>query len=79
MKALLILSSLLIGCSDGMVGKIQSYGESRSIKCYSGTKLIYSGKSTGKIDSEDRSDGYFFVEKGTNKLMEVSGNCVIGE
>jgi hypothetical protein len=41
--------------------------------------MIYEGRSTGKIKSEAQSDGYYFIEKGSGKLMEVSGNCVIGE
>lgn len=75
----IVLALLLTGCSDANLGKMTAFGKSRSIKCYSGSKLIYSGHSTGKIKSEAQSDGYYFVEKGTGKLMEVSGNCVIGE
>jgi hypothetical protein len=75
----LLLAILSVSCSDGFMGKLDSYGASRSITCYSGGKLIYSGESTGKIQSEANSDGYYFVEKGTKKLVEVSGNCVIGK
>lgn len=70
--------ALIVGCTDGKLGKLTSYGSSRSIECYSGGVLIYKGKSTGKINSEQNSDGYFFVEKGSGKLLEVSGNCIIG-
>ena len=65
--------------TDGNMSKIKSYGDSRTIECYSGGKLIYKGESTGKIQSERSSDGYYFREKSSNKLMEVSGNCVIGK
>lgn len=77
MKIVLLLI-ILTGCSDGFVGKLQSFGAKRSIECYSGGKLIYKGTSSGKISSEANSDGYYFlVEPG--KLLEVSGNCVIGK
>lgn len=76
--SVILVCLLAVSCTDGFKGKISSYGDSRSIECYSGGKLIYSGTSTGKIESEQNSDGYFFVEKGTEKLLEVSGNCVIG-
>ena len=79
MKILWVLVVLLVSCTDGTIGKLTSYGDSRSIVCYSGGKLIYEGRSTGKIKSEQNSDGYYFVEQGTKKLMEVSGNCVIGK
>ena len=77
MNRILILL-LLVGCTDARMGKLKSFGRSRSIKCYSGSKVIYQGYSTGKINSEQNSDGYYFVERGTGKLLEVSGNCILG-
>ena len=76
---LLALSTTLLvsGCTDARWGKMQALGGSASVKCYSGTRLIYEGQSTGKVVSEANSDGYNFVDSKTKKLMEVSGNCVI--
>ena len=68
---------MFTGCTDRNIAKMQAYGGSAKIECYSGTKLIYKGQSTGKISSEEHSDGYSFVDKKTGKLTEVSGNCVI--
>lgn len=80
MKIILIVLGLSsISCTDARMSKLMSYGDSRSIECYSGGKMIYKGRSTGKITSEAQSDGYFFREQGTGKLLEVSGNCVIGK
>lgn len=80
MKLLVLLAVLgLSSCTDSTMGKFSSYGKSRSIKCYSGSVKIYEGRSTGKIKSEEQSDGYYFVDATTKQLMEVSGNCVIGE
>jgi hypothetical protein len=67
----------LIGCTDAQRGKIGALGDNAKIECYSGGKLIYSGISSGKISSEENSDGYHFVDEQTDKFMEVSGNCVI--
>ena len=76
--AILSLTTMLsTGCTDRFIGKVSAYGGSATIKCYSGTLLIYEGISTGKISSEANSDGYSFISKKTNKLTEVSGNCVI--
>ncbi|WP_232285756.1 hypothetical protein [Crocosphaera chwakensis] len=47
------------------------------ISCYSGGKLIYSGKTDGKVFSESNSDGYTFISAEDKKLKEVSGDCVI--
>lgn len=70
---------LLSGCSDAERSKMTNRlaGEEASVKCYSGDLLIYDGVSTGKISTEQSSDGYYFREKSSGDLVEVSGNCVI--
>lgn len=73
----IIMIGFLIGCTDAQRGKIGALGDNAKIECYSGGKLIYSGISSGKISSEENSDGYHFVDEQTDKFMEVSGNCVI--
>ena len=72
LTALLILS----GCTDGLIGKIKSYGNEADIICYSGGKIIYKGESTGKILSEQNSDGYYFVDKKSGTMMEITADCV---
>ena len=75
--AIAVVAGLTIGCTDAFMGKVASLGSSATIECYSGGKLIYSGTSTGKVSSEQNSDGYFFRDEDTGNVMEVSGNCVI--
>ena len=72
-----ILAMVLGGCSDAERGKFQAIGQSGHIQCWSGGTVIYDGESTGKIMSEEQTDGWFFVEKGSNKLIRVSGACII--
>ena len=79
MKVLILLGLLSVGCTDARRAKLFSFGDSRAIECYSGGKLIYKGVSTGKISSEESSDGYYFTERGSDKLIEVSGNCILKE
>lgn len=67
----------LTGCMDVFVGKVRSYGGKAMVTCYSGEKVIYQGRSTGKVTSPDNSDGYQFVAESDGRLKEVSGNCVI--
>ena len=33
--------------------------------------------SSGKVSSEQNSDGYYFMEEGTDKLIEVTGRLII--
>jgi hypothetical protein len=79
MKILFIVITLFIlaSCTDAGIGKMTSLGGSADVRCWSGGQLIYEGESTGKVESELDSDGYFFRDKKTNEFMEVSGNCVI--
>jgi hypothetical protein len=65
------------GCTDAKVSKWTSIGSPGHIKCYSGTLLIYDGVSTGKISTEKGSDGWFFKDSKTGKLVRVSSACVI--
>jgi hypothetical protein len=74
---LVLVGITMISCTDATLSKITSYGSEANIKCYSGGIVIYEGASTGKVQSEKNSDGYFFKEEGTGRLLEVSGNCII--
>ncbi len=73
-----LLTALLVlcGCTDGVIGKLKSYGKGAHIICYSGGKEIYKGESTGKVLSEQNSDGYYFVDKRTGAMMEIAADCV---
>ena len=69
--------SSFTACTDAERAKFGGLGSEHSVSCYSGGKLIYEGISTGKVLSEENSDGYYFTDNSSGKLMEVSGNCVI--
>jgi hypothetical protein len=68
---------LLSGCTCAYVKQITSIGSSGHIVCYSGGQKIYEGDSTGKIATESQSDGWYFEEKVTNRLIRISGDCLI--
>lgn len=76
---LLIITSILLTACNSSRAKIGNTlsDASAHITCYSGGKIIYDGNSEGKPFSEKGSDGYFFRDSSTRKLMEVSGQCVI--
>ena len=79
MRKIFVIGALfaLAGCTDATIAQLGAYGDAADIKCYSGTALIYDGRSTGKVESPQGSDGYLFKDAATRKLTEVSGNCVI--
>ena len=67
----------LAGCGAAERAQLFAIGSDATVKCYSGETVIYEGKSNGKVESPQSSDGYVFMDASTKKLTEVSGNCVI--
>ena len=76
-KVLIVAIFVMFSCTDADMACMGAYGDQARVKCYSGTKLIYDGKSTGKISSAAHSDGYLFKDAATGELVEISGNCVL--
>lgn len=75
MAAFLILGST--GCTDAGRAKMGGYGSTFKVDLYSGGKLVQTWTSTGKVLSEESTDGYYFNDKVTGKLVEVTGTLVI--
>lgn len=75
------LACLLIlnACTDAECSKNTSFltGQDARVTCHSGGKVIFDGCSTGKILSEHGSDGYYFRDRETQRLVEVTGECFI--
>lgn len=67
---------ILCGCTDAQMAKWSALNSPQHIKCYSGGQLIYEGNSTGKILSEEHTDGYYFEDAETHKVVEVSADCI---
>lgn len=68
----------LSGCSDANRAAMGAWGDEAVVLSYSGGKLTYAGISSGKIESESSSDGYYFKDKCMgNKLVEIGGDVNI--
>jgi hypothetical protein len=74
---MLLLILTLIACTDTQIAQVSAIGEPGHITCYSGGQVIYEGDSTGKIATEESSDGWKFMDAATQRLVRVSGDCVI--
>lgn len=69
-------AAALGGCTDAQLSHWGALGDEAHIICYSGGKEIFNGYSTGKVGrAESGSDGYYFKDKATGRLREVSGDC----
>jgi hypothetical protein len=69
---------LLTSCTDATMGKIGGYGNTFTIQVL-GPDTILEFQSSGKVISEEHSDGYYFTDAKTGKLVEVSGTVIISE
>jgi hypothetical protein len=74
---MITLFMLLIACTDTEIAQLTAIGEPGHITCYSGGQVIFEGDSTGKIATEEQSDGWKFMDAATGRLVRVSGDCLI--
>lgn len=65
------------GCTDAEVASITAIGSPAEVTCYSGGQVVYQGQSTGRVASLHESDGWQFMEQGTNQFVRVSGTCIV--
>ena len=69
--------ALGIGCSNAQKAKIGAWGEKHKITLYSGGKKVGEWTCTGRIENEEGSDGFFFLDDKTGKLVRICGTAVI--
>lgn len=91
MRYILILALMgLSACTDASWDKWRVLGNAAEVKCFSGPTLIFHAISTGKIQNEENSDGYFArwevveahgewkrVDVSKTLAGGVSGNCIM--
>lgn len=67
----------LTGCYDAQIANITAIAQPHTVICWSGGKVSYKGKSTGKVTTLSNSDGWQFMEQKSGKLVRISGDCII--
>lgn len=77
LMVLLSALGLMSGCSEAEVGKYAALGSEHHITLYSGGIVVRTWVSTGKVETERNSDGYYFIDKATRKLVRVTGDLVV--
>lgn len=74
----LLLALLITSCSDASREKMAGFGDEYKVELLNcDGSVARSWISTGKVLSEANSDGYYFKDKNTGKLIEVTGTLVI--
>jgi len=79
MKKILLVGVLFLsGCTSAQRSQIGALGGSQHIKLFTqcGT-VIQEWDSNGVVHTEQGSDGWYFTDKATGKLVRISGTVVI--
>lgn len=79
LKTVVVLGILsTTSCTDASLAKIGGYGDEFKVEMLNcDGSVARSWISSGKVQSEANSDGYYFNDKQTGKLIEVTGRLVI--
>ena len=65
------------GCTNAHWKNVTSLGCDFKIEMYSGGQVVKTWQSSGKVLTEQGSDGWIFEDKSTGKLVRVSGTVVV--
>lgn len=75
--AMIVVATPLAGCTDASFAKFSAIGTPARVTCFSGGRVILDDFSTGKVQSEEHSDGIYFNSRTTGRLVETSADCVV--
>lgn len=67
----------LTACKDSTRAQFSSLGKRHKVTLYSGGKMVGEWVSTGNVSNQERSDGYYFEDEKSRRLVEISGTVVI--
>jgi hypothetical protein len=74
----LLIVTLIIGFGPSANrAQASAWGKEHSVSLYSGGHLIGHWETTGLVKNEGSSDGYYFQDKETGKLIRISGEVII--
>lgn len=69
---------LALGCTDAEWGQVTSLGGEHTVTLYGITgEPIRQWVSSGKVNAESQTDGWYFLDKASGHLVRVSGAVVI--
>lgn len=67
----------VIGCTSAAQSQWGALGSNQRVTLYSGGQAVRVWTSNGKVMSETDSDGYYFMDGATGKLVRVTGDVVV--
>jgi hypothetical protein len=78
--AILVIGFALAGCSSASRSAISAWGKKHKVTLYAcDGHIIQQWTTSGKIENEDHSDGLYFTDDATGKLVAVQGGPIVVE
>ena len=83
MKRLILASAILlallpmVACADAERAHAMAWGGKQHVQLFSGGQKVGDWISSGQVFNEKASDGYYFMDQATGRLVRVSGTVVI--
>ena len=74
---IIVAAIALSGCKDATQAQFSGLGKPHIIKQFSGGVIVGEWESTGSISNETKSDGWYFEDAKTRKLVELTGTVQI--
>lgn len=65
------------GCTNAGMGQYSALGSDFKVTVYSGGVAVKTYTSSGKVLTEGDSDGWYFIDKETRKLVRLSGTVTV--
>jgi hypothetical protein len=79
-KSFILLGMVLLtltGCKDATRAQWGSLGTRHRVTVWSGGVAVKTYISTGNVSNQGQSDGWYFEDEATHKLVEVAGTLTI--
>ena len=73
----LICASFAVGCSNADPASLTAYGDEHRVELYSGGQKVREWQSTGKVFSEENSNGFYFKDAESGQLVRVTGDVIV--
>ena len=78
MIMVMAMSLVLFSCKDASIAQWNAQGKQHIITMFGcDGKIIAQWTSTGSVKNEAQSDGWYFEDAATGKLVEITGNIVV--
>lgn len=69
---------IIVGCKDATQAQFKALGSRHKITMYGcDGRIIGQWESTGNVSNEAQTDGWYFEDVKTHKLVELTGALVI--